>query len=168
MTFTPTSTPFLPLPILALFQSSVTPNPLVSFSSIRFTTAFNYPPKNTNTVFQNPVGHLWGIYSYDKMTVGAQWTAVWYRDGIQVNLDTMTWNCQLCGIGGWGETDWNPPSYAWLPGNYEVQIFVGEEYVTNGRFIVQGSPPPSPTITPTLAVTLTPAPSKNPIPTRTP
>ena len=102
------------------------------------------------------------------MTVGAQWTAVWYRDGIQVNLDTRPWNCQLCGTGGWGETDWNPPSYAWLPGNYEVEIFVGDQFETNGRFIVQGSPPPSPTVTLTLTLTLTPTPSKTPTSTRIP
>ena len=162
MTFTPTSTPCLPLPVVASFHSSVTPNPLVSISSIRFSTALNYPPSNTNTVFQNPVGHLWGIFSYDQMTVGAQWTAIWYRDGIQVNLDTMTWNCQRCMKGGWGETDWNPPPYFWLPGNYEVQIFVGEDWKVVGRFIVQGNPPPTATLTMTSTPTKTPRPTSTP------
>ena len=32
--------------------------------------------------------------------------------------------------------------YKWLPGNYEVIIFVGEEWKTVGRFVVRGNPPP--------------------------
>jgi hypothetical protein len=151
---TGTPTPFLPLPIIAVFQSSVTPNPNAAFSPLRFSTQLNYPPSQTDTLFQNPVGHLYGVFSYDKMTVGAQWTAIWYRDGVQVNLDTHPWNCAACGTGGWGETDWNPPPYEWLAGNYEVRIFVGEDYKTNGRFIVRGNPPPSPV--PSLAPALIP------------
>ena len=82
-TFTPTSTPFLPLPVLALFQSSITPNPQAVFSPIQFTTSGNkYPAISPATVFQNPVGHICAIFSYDKMLPGVQWTAIWYRDGI--------------------------------------------------------------------------------------
>jgi hypothetical protein len=154
-----TATPFLPLPIIAVFQSSVTPNANAAFSPIRFAQQLNYPPSNTSTVFQNPVGHLYGIFSYDKMTVGAQWTAIWYRDGMQVNLDTHPWNCSACGSGGWGETDWNPPPYGWVAGNYEVQIYVGEEYKTNGRFIVRGNPPPSPGPSPTATPVFSATPS---------
>jgi hypothetical protein len=165
-TFTGTPTPFLPLPVLALFQSNVTPNPQAVFSSIQFTNSGNkYPAVSPATVFQNPVGHLWGIYSYDKMLPGVQWTAIWYRDGTQVNLETHPFGGST---GGSDYADWNPPAYEWLPGNYEVVIFVGEDWKTVGRFIVRGNPPPSPTITPTLASTLTPTPTKTPLSTGTP
>ncbi|MGA7193290.1 MAG: hypothetical protein WBW94_06630 [Anaerolineales bacterium] len=166
VTFTPTSTPFLPLPVLALFQSSITPNPQAVFSPMQFTTSGNkYPAISPATVFQNPVGHMYAIFSYDKMLPGVQWTGIWYRDGIQVHLETRPWDG---GTGGYGFTDWDPAAYEWLPGNYEVQIFVGEDWKVVGRFIVRGNPPPSPTVTPTLVSTLTPTPTKTPLSPGTP
>ncbi|HUH97107.1 MAG TPA: hypothetical protein VLZ89_07100 [Anaerolineales bacterium] len=168
-TFTPTSTPFLPLPLLALFQSNVTPNPQAVFSPIQFTTSGNrYPAISPATVFQNPVGHMYAVFSYDKMAIGSQWTAIWLRDGQLVHYETLPWNCVGCGIGGAGFSEWNPAAYEWLPGNYEVQIFIGDEYKTNGRFIVRGAPPPSPTVTPTPAIPLAPASGGTPAPEGTP
>src|ERR1700690_2009068 len=101
VTFTPTTTPYLPLPIVASFNSSVTPNPQAVLSPLMFSNALNYPPTNTQTVFQNPVGTLYGIYSYDKMVPGVQWTAIWYRDNVQVCLETHPFNG---GSGGWDNT----------------------------------------------------------------
>jgi len=168
-TFTPTSTPFLPIPILALFQSKITPNPQTIFSPIQFTTSGSkWPAVSPATVFQNPVGHMYAIFSYKLMTIGSQWTALWFHDGQLVHYETEPWNCVGCGTGGPGFSDWNPAAYEWLPGNYEVQIFVGEEYKTNGRFIVQGNPPPSPTVTPTPKETLTPTSTTTPLSTGTP
>ncbi|MFZ1041463.1 MAG: hypothetical protein WCA79_14910 [Anaerolineales bacterium] len=162
-TFTPTSTPFLPLPVLALFQSNITPNPQAVFSSIQFTTSGNkYPAISPATVFQNPVGHMYAIFSYDNMLPGVQWTAIWYRDSTQVHLETRPWDG---GTGGYGFTDWNPQPYEWLPGNYEVQIFVGEDWKVVGRFIVQGNSPPAP---PTSTPTFTPSPTRTPRSTGTP
>ena len=107
-TFTPTSTPFLPLPVLALFQSKVTPNPQAVFSPIQFTTSGNkYPAISPATLFQNPVGHMYAIFSYDKMSPGVQWTGIWYRDGVQVHLETKPWDGAT---GGYGFTEWNPRS----------------------------------------------------------
>jgi hypothetical protein len=162
-TFTPTSTPFLPLPVLALFQSNITPNPEAVFSSIQFTTSGDkYPVISPATVFQNPVGHMYAIFSYDNMLPGVQWTAIWYRGSAQVHLETRPWDG---GTGGYGFTDWNPQPYEWLPGNYEVQIFVGEDWKVVGRFIVQGNPPPAP---PTGTPTFTPSPTRTPRSTGTP
>ena len=163
-TFTPTSTPFLPLPIVASFNSSVTPNPQAVLSSLAFSTTLKYPPTNTQTLFQNPVGTLYGIYSYDKMLPGVQWTAIWQREGTQdwVCFETHPFNGAT---GGWDNTKCSPPPYEWLPGNYEVLIFVGEDWKTVGRFIVQGNPPPAP---PTSTPTFTPSPTKTSLPTETP
>ena len=165
-TFTPTSTPFLPLPVLALFQSNITPNPQAVFSSIQFTTSgTKYPAVSPATVFQNPVGHMYAIFSYDNMLPGVQWTAIWYRGGAQVHLETKAWDGAT---GGYGYTDCDGvgcPLNGWQPGNYEVQIFVGEDWKVVGRFIVQGNPPAAP---PTSTPTLTPKPTKTPLPTGTP
>jgi hypothetical protein len=173
-TATATSTPFIPDTILAIFQSSVTPDPKVVFSTLQFTTeSSSYPVANPGTVFQNPVKHLFAVFTYDHMLPGVQWTALWLYQGKLVHDETKPWDGAT---GGSGFTDWNPTPDLWLPGIYEVQIFVGEELVANGRFLVQGTPPTLvPTFTPTftkiptntLTPSLTPTQSKTPIPSAT-
>jgi hypothetical protein len=136
---------------------------------LQFTTdGFGYPVVNPETVFQNPVGHLYAIFTYDQMMPGAQWTALWFREGTLVHYQTIPWDG---GTGGVGYTDWNPSPDQWVPGLYEVQNFVGVEFVGNGRFLIQGTPPtPVPTVTPTFTKipTHTPTASSTPTPSRTP
>jgi hypothetical protein len=167
-----TPTPYLPQAILVLFQSAVTPNPATVFSPLLFTTASgNYPAVNPATVFRNPVGHMYGVFSYDKMSIGAQWTALWYQGGQLVHFETKAWNCVGCSTGGPGFTDWNPPADQWKAGGYSVQIFVGEEWKVIGQFLVQGNPPtpiPSLTSTSTQTVTPIPTPSRTATPSNTP
>jgi hypothetical protein len=157
-TDTPTAspTPFLPLGIEAQITSIVTPNPEAVFSEIKFTQfGGGYPVIDPQTVFQNPVGHLWGVFSYDSMIPGVQWTALWLRDGKLVGYETKPWD-GATGGSGWAE--WNPAPEEWQPGAYEVQIFVGLDWRGGGRFIVQGDPPtpiPSMTTSPTRSPTAT-------------
>jgi hypothetical protein len=109
-----------------------------------------------------------GIFTYDKMTPGAQWTALWYRNGELVNFETLPWDGAT---GGFGFTEWTPSSDAWLPGIYEVQLFVGSQWISSGQFTVTGDPPtpvPTKTSTRTPLPTATPAPTRTPVPTRTP
>jgi hypothetical protein len=174
-TATASPTPFIPAAIQALFQSSVTPNPKVVFSTLQFTTdGSTYPVSNPETVFQNPVKHLYAVFTYDQMLPGVQWTALWLHEGQLVHYETKPWDGAT---GGSGFTDWNPPPDKWVPGIYEVQIFVGEEFVGNGRFLVQGNPPTTaPTLTPTFTKiptntftpSSTPTQSKTPLPSTTP
>ena len=173
-TSTATSTPFIPAAIQALFQSSVTPNPKVVFSTLQFTTdSSTYPVANPGTVFQNPVNHLYAIFTYDQMLPGVQWTSLWLHEGQLVHYETKPWDGAT---GGSGFTDWNPSPDQWVPGIYEVQIFIGEKFVGNGRFLVQGNAPtPIPTFTPTftripthtLTPSSTPTQSKTPLPSAT-
>jgi hypothetical protein len=177
---TVTPTPRVPLAIESEFESTITPNPAAVFSPLQFARELDeeFQPINPDTVFQNPIDHLFAQFSYDQMTVGAQWTALWYRGNELVNYETKPWDGQ---VGGWGYTDWNPEPHNWLPGEYEVQIFVGQEWKVSGRFIVEGQPPtqipsptntatasPTPSITPTTTVTRTPTSTITPRPTLTP
>jgi hypothetical protein len=138
-----------------LFQSTVTPNPDVVFSPLEFTVAGgDYPPAQPGTVFQNPVGHMYGIFTYDGMLPGVQWTALWLREGELVNFESYPWDG---GTGGAYFTEWNPPADQWKPGIYSVQLFVGEEFVVSGRFLVEGVPPTlAVSVTPSVAATATP------------
>ncbi len=170
MTPTVTGTPSLPLAVLALFQSAITPNPDAIFSPLTFSTKIdnNLQPTDPQTVFENPIDEIFATYSYDKMIPGAQWTAVWLREGQQVFVETHPF---AGGTGGYDEAHCTDPVGGWLPGRYELQIFVGEEWKVIGVFLVQGEPPtPVPTATPkpTRTPTLTPVPSSTPTPSRTP
>lgn len=172
-----TPTPHLPLMVEATFVSTITPKPGVVFSALQFGQELNketYQLVNPATVFKNPVGHLYALFSYDGMTDGVQWSALWYRSGELVHFETDPWDG---GTGGRGYTDWQPDPWLWLPGEYEVQIFVGLDWIVSGTFTVEGAPPtpppsatpsPPPTSTRTLTVTRTPTFTLSPTPTRTP
>jgi len=151
---TASATPNIPAPIQALFQSTVTPGPDIVFSPLEFSTAAgSYPPIRPDTVFQNPVGHMYGIFSYDGMVPGAQWTALWLREGELVSYESYPWNG---GTGGAYFTEWNPPAPEWKTGIYAVQLFVGETFITSGRFLVEGNPPTAIVVkTPTFNLTAT-------------
>jgi len=158
-----TPTPSVPLAIEARFESTVTPNPDAIFSSLDFTDGLDalYRPLRPGTLFENPISHMYAIFSYDGMIIGSQWTALWYRNGELVHFETLPWDGET---GGLGYTDWEPRPEEWLPGIYEVQIFVGLNWKVSGFFEVTGEPPtPMPTETPTATST----PTNTATPTRT-
>ena len=169
--YTPTitMTPFIPAVIVAGFSSTVTPNPDALFSPLQFTEAIDndYRPVRPATVFENPLKRIYAVFSYDNMTPGAQWTALWYRDGQLVHAETKPWDGQT---GGYGFTDFAPSPEKWLPGTYQVQIFVGIDWKVVGQFLVEGFPP---SVTPTRSPTITRTPTatrawtNTPIPTST-
>ena len=160
---TVTVTPFMPMAVEAQFESVVTPNPAAIFSPLTFSQSIaNYQAVNPATSFENPVKQIFVTYSYDGMTEGVQWTALWYRDGELVYYETGAWEG---GTGGYGYAEWYPPAEEWLEGSYQVIFFVGMEWKTLGEFRVFGIPP-TPTLTRTP--TLTPLPSSTPTPSRTP
>jgi len=125
----------------------VTPNPAAVFSPLQFTRdCSNFTNFTPATVFENPTTYICAVFTYDQMVPGAQWTALWYRDGKLVHYETIPWDGQ---VGGYGFTEWRAPASEFLPGTYEVQIFVGLEWKVVGQFIIQGdAPTPLPTQTP--------------------
>jgi hypothetical protein len=169
-----TNTPSMPSEVLGKFESTITPQASPVFSGLRFARKLdeNFQPIDPAVEFANPIAKIYGVFSYDQMTPGAQWSALWYRNGELVNYETLPWNG---GTGGYGYTEWAPPSGEWLPGTYEVQIFIGTEWIqsSGGVFTVTGEPPTSaptltPSITPTETATPTPTRTVGPSPTPTP
>ena len=147
--------------ILAGFESSITPNPDAIFSPLQFSDrTANGQAVNPKTLFFNPVGHIYGVFSYNNMIPGSQWTAIWLYQGEVVHYESIPWD----GVeGGWGYTDWEPSPELWLPGTYTVQIFVGEVFKTESSFTVEGAPegvvtstPADQTGTPVPTITRTP------------
>lgn len=161
-----TPTPRIPLPLEGQFEGELTPPAGAVFSQFEFTSlgldALNRPLEPTN-VFTNPVGSMYAAFSYDGMVNGLQWTALWYRENDLVNYETVVWDGDT---GGYGFTEWQPRAEEWLPGEYQVQIFVGYDWYQVGFFSVVGDPP-TPTVTITPSPTVTPTPSDTPTPTVT-
>ncbi|MCW5877073.1 MAG: hypothetical protein KIS85_09385 [Anaerolineales bacterium] len=157
-TLTPTP-PQLPPEVRSQFESQVTPDPDAVFSPLIFGRGFNFQtfqPLNTGITFANPVNGIYAAYSYDFMLPGVQWSAVWYRGDELVYFETAPWNG---GTGGFGYTQWLPDAEDWLPGVYQVQIFVGTQVKAVGEFEVTGA---------AVTSTPTPSPSFTASPTRTP
>jgi len=157
MTQTPefTSTPIMPAVISEGFTSEVTPNPESIFSDLIFAKRLNgeYLPIDPNVRFDQPNTTIYGAFSYDKMIPETQWSALWFRDGELIEYESIPWNGAS---GGYGYTDMALPSDEWLPGFYEVQIFVGDTWTASGYFEVFGDPPtPTPTLTATMTLTPT-------------
>ncbi len=153
-----TNTPAMPADIESRFESTITPLSVPVFSPVRFARRLdeNFQPIEPALEFENPITEIFGVFSYDQMTPGAQWTALWYRNGELVFYETLSWNG---GTGGYGYTSWAPPTEEWQPGIYEVQLFIGNQWIegASGTFTVTGSPPTSTaTVSPTPTVTNTP------------
>ena len=149
-----TPTPMMPAVISEGFTSQTTPNPNARFSDITFATSIDddYQPNDPSISFENPLDIIYGSFSYDQMVTNSQWSALWFRDGEIVCIESFPWNGAS---GGFGYTECRLPAADWLPGEYEVQLFVGETWKVSGFFSVTGTPP-TPTITPTATITATP------------
>ncbi len=161
-----TDTPEMPLAIETKFESTITPNPTVVFSNLIFGTKLdkNFQVEDPGIEFKNPIPRMFGVFSYDQMTVGAQWSALWYRGADLVCYETLPWNG---GTGGFGYTECDAPLDGWKPGTYQVRLFLGTLWKQSGEFTVTGIPPTS-TITLTPTRTITPSPTKGPSPTPSP
>ena len=90
---TGTPTPFLPLVIEAQFISVVTPNPDAVISPLNVCHfRQNGLAEAPSTLFRNPIPRIFASFSYDNMTPGAQWSAVWYRNGEYVFHESYPWD----------------------------------------------------------------------------
>lgn len=166
-----TNTPGIPEEVASQFESTITPAAEPVFSSLRFARKLdkNYQPEEPAEEFANPISSIFASFSYDQMTPNAQWSALWYRNGELVWFETIPWNG---GTGGFGYSEWAPTPDQWLPGIYEVQMFVGTKFIVSGQFTVTGTPPTAaptkpPTPTRTATPTIGPSPTRTDTPTPT-
>ncbi len=123
---------------------------------------------NTTDTFTLPITELYAGYTFDKMTTGVRWTAVWLYEGQYLCAETQIWKFST---GGAGYSDFCNKKITpdmWKSGDYEVQIFVGQTWKTSGRFTILGN---ERTIDPSVSVTntldlpqVTPTPSLTPAP----
>lgn len=159
LTLDKTYTPELPAMIQATIQTPVGVDTSAIFSLITFaTTTKDGVVVDTQSIFTPPVTQMFGGFSYDRMAMGVQWTAVWLYGSEIICSETKAWTYSQ---GGYGYTDCKRPAPDWKPGEYEVQIFVGQTWKNSGRFSIKGqgeeltqtASSPLPTLLPTFTPT---------------
>ncbi len=114
----------------------------ILYGPVLFGTGFNGADltiENEASYFDIPflsdVKELQGWFSYTGMQPGVQWTEVWYRDDFLLHVTTIPWN----GVEtGYGFVDYNPyqDGEEWETGFYRVDIYVGEQLVQSGEFVL--------------------------------
>lgn len=142
-----TSTPEIPEGLTVLFRETITPRPEAVFSTIEISQSLDKLNRAIAPAveFGNPTDTLFGAFTYDFLDDGVRWTAIWYLESQIVCSETKPWDG---GTGGYGYTECQPLQ-GWLPGEYEVQMFLGEGWIVSSRFVIEGFPPtPSPSSTP--------------------
>jgi len=169
-----TAVPVIPLSIEAQASSSITPGPNAVITDIKFSTEIEDIVRalNPSTAWRNPISRMYAVFVYRDMTPGAQWTVLWFRNGSIVNIETHPWTGDVTGR---GFVLWKPLPFEFLPGHYEVQMFVGSQWKATAGFDLTGDPhQPTPTLTPrptripSQTATLSRTPSITPSPTVTP
>jgi hypothetical protein len=134
---TETPTPSLPEPILVAFHETITPGTAAALSPISITArldGFNRPLDAREEFAQAP-RRLFGAFTYDGLQDGVRWTAIWRRGETVVCLESKPWDG---GTGGYGYTECAPGA-GWEPGEYEVQMFLGETWWVSARFRILGA-----------------------------
>ncbi|OGO20115.1 MAG: hypothetical protein A2Z14_03845 [Chloroflexi bacterium RBG_16_48_8] len=135
ITSTPTitPTPSLPEDLREGIESSVTPNAEAALSSIEVARSLgtNNQAVNSSDRFVLPIDRLYGAFTYDKLQDGVQWTALWYLGNEVICQESIPWDG---GTGGYGYTECEPER--WVEGEYEIQIFLGEQWKVSTRFAV--------------------------------
>jgi hypothetical protein len=132
-TATITPTPQLPSEILVLLRETVTPNPEAVFSPILVAARIDRSSQaiNPQEEFIAPQGRLFGAFSYNNLQDGVRWTAIWYYEDEIVCFESKPWDG---GTGGYGFTDCELE--LWLPGRYEIQLFIADQWEGSTYFEV--------------------------------
>jgi hypothetical protein len=133
---TETGTPSIPEAMLVTFHETVTLGTAAALSPIVIASRldnFNRPLDGAAT-FARPPDRLLGAFTYDGLVDGVRWTALWWRGAVLVCRESKPWDG---GTGGYGYTECTPDG-GWVPGEYEVQMFLGEAWWTSTRFTVEG------------------------------
>lgn len=149
-----TPTPSIPEELVLTFVSTVTPDANAAFSPILVAPRLDRSnqPLGASETFLNPPRRLYGAFTYNNLRGGEQWTALWYVGSQVVCEESKPWDG---GTGGYGYTECAPPQ-GWLPGEYEIRMFLGETWKVSAKFTVVASPATS-TKPPTSTSTATPS-----------
>ncbi len=77
---------------------------------------------------------LYALFDYDNWLTSAAWTNVWRYEGEIVLVETLLWDGST---GGCGFADYDNLGAPWRLGAYEVQVFIGAEWLGSASFTIQ-------------------------------
>jgi hypothetical protein len=169
-------TPALPVDVITPIPgATVTPPPEAIAANVRFSRRDDCSVSGSQEFFDQLPKTVYAHFFYNNWLPGAQWSGVWLRNGEIIYNETRLWDGST---GGCGFSNYDGGKQWWLEGSYEVQIFLGERWLTSGRFqVVRSTPTPTitptrtprtPSPSPTVTNTRTPVPTPTTTPTRTP
>ncbi len=151
LTLAQTYTPALPDVVQTAIKTPVGVDNSAVFSVLEFSTQTKDGVViDTTDVFNLPITQMFAGFSFDKMALGVQWSAVWLFEGEVICFESAPWIYSTGGSGYSDACNNQLTADQWKPGNYEVQIFVGQTFKTSGRFLIAGGETePTASLTPT-------------------
>lgn len=123
--------------------SRVTPPPEASVSNVRLSLTERCTASGQTALDQLPKT-LYAHFTPTQWASGMAWTVVWMRNGGVIFVESQLWSGESAGC---LTSAFDNDTYWWAEGNYTIQIFAGERWLTALSFAVMRLPP-SPTPTP--------------------
>lgn len=143
-TFTPSLTPtatLSPTPSLPRAQLTlptgaltVTPPPQAVIANLRV-SRFNACRSQSGvaTTFSPNPKTLYALFDYNNWLPGVRWSNVWLYNGQPLFVETLLWDGST---GGCGYADFANGGQPWPAGEWEVQIFIGDQWLDTARFTI--------------------------------
>lgn len=138
---TPSPLPQLPLAYLTPpGPSRVTPPAAANVSDLHLALKENCAAPEQTALDQLPKT-LYAHFTPAQWAPGMAWTVVWMRNGGVIFVESQLWSGESAGC---LTSAFNNNTYWWPEGNYVIQVFAGERWLTSSTFAVLRLPP-SPT-----------------------
>ena len=146
--FIPTPTPAYPVPdaILTPLPGAVAAGPEAQIDLVTFSADVeNGRPVDPGFEFPAGDARINFFFEYSGMAQGVTWTYAWYQNGEYLDGNTCLWGLRdedcpsIFGRSGTNYLFYRLPG-GWVPGSYEVRIWVEERFQGTSRFIVTPAP----------------------------
>lgn len=130
----PTATPTLPAPG-AYFPTSVARTPAppeAKIGPIQFAAGITRDVEaiNPNRRFPATIHSIYAVYSYSGMQNGLDFTAVWYKNGVEVSRGSEEWRW---GVKASSYSYFNPPG----EGLYKLELYINDSVLATGLFEIR-------------------------------
>lgn len=115
---------------------TVTPWPNAVAGIIRLNTINDCTNRNLAglTTFKPDAGPIYAMFDFNNWIANAMWTEVWYLNDTIIHIQSYYWQGST---GGCAFVDYDNDGQPWQPGDYEVQVWMGNTWMERSRFSVQ-------------------------------
>lgn len=115
---------------------TVTPWPNAVAGVIRLTTVNDCANRSLQgqTVFKPNAGTIYALFDFNNWIANAMWTEVWLFNDDIIHIQSYYWQGST---GGCAFVDYDNDGQPWRPGDYEVQVWMGNTWMERARFSIQ-------------------------------